>query len=137
MTIGFMSLVAIIVAEYTSSSLGKRLLLPLLAIGLASVWYWSYTEALGRGDLRLYAAVQFVPILLVPMIIILYRTKSDLGPYLWWMIAFYVAAKLTEYYDAEIYTAGSLISGHTLKHLIAALAPASLLYGLTQRKKYR
>jgi len=42
----------------------------------------------------LYAAVQFLPILLIPLIIFLYRTRSDLGRYLWQMIGFHVAAKV-------------------------------------------
>lgn len=133
MTIGFMSLVAIIIAEYHSPPLGKKLLLPLLLIGFASVMYWSHTETLGRGDLRPYVIVQFLPIVLIPLVISLYRSRSILGRYLWWMIGFYVASKIAEFYDAKLYEIGGIISGHSIKHLIAALAPASLLYGLTQR----
>ena len=134
MTIGFMSLVAIIVAEYGSARVGKALLLPFLLIGFASVLYWSYTESLGVGDLRPYAVVQFLPLLLIPITLTLYRSRSDLGRYIWWMIAFYVAAKVFEQLDAEFYAAGNLISGHSLKHLVASMAPASVLYGLMQRR---
>ena len=136
MTISFMSLVSIIVAEYFSPLLGKRLLLPLLLAGIGSVAYWAFTESLGKGDLRPYAIVQFLPMLLIPMVIILYQTRSDLGRYIWWMIAFYAAAKIAEQLDEPLYAIGNLMSGHTLKHLLASLAPASLLYGLMQRRKY-
>jgi len=135
MTIGFMSLVAIVIAEYFSPVLGKKLLLPLLLLGLASVLYWSHTEELGRGDLRPYAVVQFLPIMLIPIVITFYRSNSNLGRYLWWMIGLYVASKLAEFYDAPLYDAGHIISGHALKHLIASLAPAALLLGLRQRQK--
>jgi hypothetical protein len=134
MTIGFMSLVAIVIAEYLSVSIAKKLLLPLLLIGFASVMYWSHTEALGRGDLRPYALVQFLPMLLIPLVISLYGSRSDLGRYIWLMIGFYVASKFAELFDAELYNAGNLVSGHALKHVVAALAPASLLVGLMQRK---
>ena len=67
--------------------------------------------------------------LLIPLTIILYKTRSDLGRYVWWMIGFYVAAKVAEQLADQLYAVG-----HTLKHLLASLAPASLLYGLMQRR---
>ena len=137
MTIGFMSLVSIIISEYFSPQLGKRLLLPLLFVGIGSVVYWAHTESLGTGDLRPYAIVQFLPMLLIPLTIILYKTRSDLGRYVWWMIGFYVAAKVAEQLDDNLYSFGTAMSGHTLKHLLASLAPASLLYALTQRRARR
>lgn len=135
MTIGFMSLVSIVISEYFSLQIGKRLLLPLLFVGIGSVAYWAYTESLGAGDLRPYAIVQFLPMLLIPLTIILYKTRSDLSRYVWWMIGFYIAAKVAEQMDDNLYAFGNAISGHTLKHLLASLAPASLLYGLMQRRR--
>jgi hypothetical protein len=134
MTIGFMSLVSIIVSEYFSPKLGRQILIPLLLFGAASVVYWAITESQGAGDLRPYAIVQFLPMLLIPLVIILYRTRSDLGPYVWWMIGFYVAAKVAEQLDDNLFALGGALSGHSLKHLLASLAPASLLYGLMQRR---
>jgi ceramidase len=134
MTIGFMSLVSVIISEYFSPQLGKKLLLPLLFAGISSVVYWAHTESLGAGDLRAYAIVQFLPMLLIPLTIVLYKTRSDLGRYIWLMIGFYVAAKLAEQLDDHLYAVGNAMSGHTLKHLLASMAPASLLYGLLQRR---
>ncbi len=134
MTIAFMGFVAIVIGEYLSEPLAKRLLLPLLVAGAASVFYWAHTETLGRGDLRAYALVQFLPMLLIPLVIVLYRGRSDLGPYMGWMILFYIAAKLLEFFDTEVFAAGDFVSGHSLKHVSAAMAPASLLYGLRQRR---
>jgi hypothetical protein len=134
MTIAFMSLFSIIVAEYLSPQLGRQLLMPLLIIGVACVAYWAYTESLGAGDLRPYAVVQFLPMLLIPLIILLHRTRSDLGPYLWWTIGFYVAAKVAEQLDDDLFALGGALSGHSLKHMLASLAPASLLYGLMRRR---
>ena len=134
MTIGFMSLVAIVICEYFSPKVGKNLLIPLLLLGISSVAYWATTEARGVGDLRPYAVVQFLPMLLIPMIIVLYRTRSDLSRYVWWMIGFYVAAKVFEQLDVQLYSVGEILSGHSVKHLLASLAPASLVYGLMQRR---
>ena len=134
MTIGFMSLVSIIVSEYFSPRIGRQILIPLLLLGAASVAYWAYTESQGVGDLRPYAVVQFLPMVLIPLTILLYNTRSDLGRYLWWMIGFYVAAKIAEQLDDALFALGGALSGHSLKHLLASLAPASLLYGLSQRR---
>jgi hypothetical protein len=137
MTIGFMSLVSIIVSEYFSPTLGRKFLVPALLVGAGSVVYWAYSESLGAGDLRPYAIVQFLPMLLIPLVIVLYRTRSDLGQYVWWMIGFYVAAKVAEQLDDQLFALGSAVSGHTLKHLLASLAPASLVFGLIRRRGRR
>jgi len=134
MTIGLMSFVAIVIGEYLSVDWGKRLLVPLLIAGAASVYYWIHTESLGAGDLRPYAAVQFLPMLVVPIIVIARRSRSDLGPYIVCMIGIYVLAKIPEHYDAEVLAMGNLLSGHSIKHILSALAPACLLIGLRKRQ---
>ena len=52
MTVAFMALFSIAISETVSANLGKWLLIPLLAIGVFSVWYWWLTESQGHGDLR-------------------------------------------------------------------------------------
>jgi hypothetical protein len=134
MTIGLMSFVAIAIGEYLSIPWGQRLLIPLLIAGAGSVLYWIHTESLGAGDLRPYAIVQFLPMLLVPIIVIARHSRSDLGPYIACMIAIYLVAKIPEYFDDQIFAAGNLLSGHSLKHVFSALAPACLLVGLRNRQ---
>lgn len=133
MTAGFMGLFALVVGEFVSVRWANRLLLPLLLLGAGSVFYWLQTEARGDGDLRFYAIVQFLPMLLIPLIVLLRRGRSDLGPYFGGMIVFYIAAKGCEHYDASLFAAGEIVSGHTLKHVLAALAAAILLSGLYRR----
>jgi hypothetical protein len=41
---------------------------------------------------------------------------------------------LFEYFDAGIFASGELLSGHTLKHLFAAMTPATMLYALHARR---
>jgi hypothetical protein len=133
MVIAFMSLLTLVIGEYLSTDWANRLLVPLLLIGASSVYYWLHTEALGAGDLRPYALVQFLPMLLVPFVVLSRRGRSDLGPWFGLMIVFYAAAKIFEFYDASVYEAGELMSGHALKHVLAALGAACLLLGLYQR----
>ncbi|MGR9093257.1 MAG: ceramidase domain-containing protein [Gammaproteobacteria bacterium] len=134
MTIGFAGLFAIIVGEFVSLRAARALLLSMLAIGVGSVLYWAVTEASGAGDLRPYAVVQFLPMLLVPVFLLRSRLAQDLAPYVWLMIGCYAVAKVFEHFDAAIFSAGNLLSGHTLKHLFASLTPAVLLFGLIGRR---
>lgn len=134
MTIGFAGLFTIIVAEYVSASAAKRLLLPLLLVGFASVEYWAWTEARGAGDLRPYAIVQFLPMLLIPVILLSHKPSIGEARYFWWMLVFYVAAKLLEFFDADVFAMGGILSGHSLKHVAAAVTPGIFLYALCQRR---
>lgn len=136
MTIAFAGLFAIVISELVTPTNGTRLLIPFLIIGVGSVFYWRWTESAGNGDLRPYAGVQFLPMLLIPAILWIRRGTSILIHYLWLMIGFYVAAKLFEYYDAAIFSFAA-VSGHSLKHVCAALAPMTLLYGLRRRSAVR
>ena len=45
MTIGFTGLFTIVLAEFVSPQIAKRVLVPMLIIGFASVEYWAWTES--------------------------------------------------------------------------------------------
>jgi len=121
MTLAFMSFLAAVVSEHIDVKLGQRLLIPLLAIGIASVWYWHWSELQGAGDLRAYALVQFYPSLCIPLIVWMFPRKNIGVQYLVFAVIAYVAAKFLEAGDARIYSLLGFISGHTLKHIVAAL----------------
>ena len=124
MTIVFMSFLSATVAELIDVKLGTRLLLPLVILGASSVLWWHYTESLGRGDLRLYGLVQYYPMVFIPLILLLFRSPtSNKGmTSLIWVVVWYVIAKLFEKFDREIYSTLRFISGHSLKHLAAAVS---------------
>lgn len=135
MTISFAGLFCIIVGEFLAVRAARLLLIPMLLLGFASVEYWALTEAHGVGDLRPYAIVQFLPMLLIPLILLTHRSAVRQNRIFWWIIAFYFMAKFCEMLDARIYAIGELLSGHSLKHLVAAMAPAAYLYGLKLRRQ--
>jgi hypothetical protein len=135
MTIGFAGLVTIIVAEFVSARAARMLLLPLLIVGFASVEYWAGTESRGVGDLRPYAIVQFLPMLMIPVILLTHKPVIGEARYFWWMLVFYVLAKLLEFFDADVFAFGDLISGHSLKHVAAAMTPIVFLYALISRRR--
>jgi hypothetical protein len=130
MTIAFMGFFAAIIGEYIKVDFGRKALVPLLLIGIGSVVYWAVTENSGHGDLRPYALVQFLPMLLIPLILILFGSDRMASRYVWLMIAAYALSKIFEAIDVPVYEIGHLISGHSIKHVVAAVAPLILLYGL-------
>ena len=134
MTIGFAGLFSIIVAEYVSARTAQRLLVPLLIIGALSVVYWAWTESRGVGDLRPYGLVQFLPMLLIPVILLTHKPSIGEARYFWWMLFFYGVAKLFELFDADLMALGGIISGHSLKHIAAAVTPAIFAYALLKRR---
>lgn len=135
MTLAFMALIAIIIAEYLSVNLGKRLLYPLLMVGGSSVLYWHYTESIGAGDLRLYILVQFLPLIAIPLILLFMKPTFTYGNSYWWLLGTYMIAKVFEHFDKFIFEVLTALSGHTLKHLIAALGMLLLLNGYNNRQK--
>ena len=60
MSIAFMAISAAVVADRINTKAGNGWVLAvLLVLGLASLFYWDWTESLGRGDLRFSGLVQF------------------------------------------------------------------------------
>ena len=122
MTIAFTGLIAALIAERISVAAGMRSLVPLLLLGISSPIQWYWTELHGRGDLRFYAAVQLCAVLAVPVFLILFPPRYTHGSDLAVIAGFYALAKLLETCDRQIFAAGHLVSGHTLKHLAASLS---------------
>jgi hypothetical protein len=133
MTIAFMALLAAVVTERVGIREGTRLLVPFVTIGLVSVLLWHFTERAGAGDLRLYALVQFLPLLVVPVLVGLYRSRYTRGADIFGVVGLYGLAKVLELGDAVVLGLGHLVSGHTLKHLTAAAATWWVLRMLTKR----
>lgn len=135
MTVGFAGLFAAILGERVGDRAYRLLLWPLLALALGSVIFWYAGELRGAGDLRLYALVQFLPALLIPLLVALYPPKYTHGAYLFVALGWYAAAKVFEFFDRQIYDLSGFVSGHTLKHLAAAVACWVLLRLFTVRRQ--
>jgi hypothetical protein len=133
MTIVFMSLVAALIAERISLRAGLWLLPILLLIGVGSVLQWYMSELCGVGDLRFYATVQAYSVIFLLMALLFpprYTFGSDLAA----VAGFYILAKVLETLDKPIFRLGHVVSGHTLKHLAAALAGYWILRMIKRRR---
>lgn len=133
MTIAFMALFALLLGERVFDQPRNWVLWALVTAGLASAFYWAWTESLGQGDLRPYALVQFLPMMLMPLVLALFPRRAISTPLLLWAFAFYFAAKLLEHFDAQVFAATGVMSGHALKHVAAAVAALCILYAIPSR----
>lgn len=135
MAISFAGLVAALVADRISLRAAAWLLIPLALAGVASVFYWDYTERLGRGDLRPYAVVQFAPLVMIPSVAVAFAGRRIQTRTLMHALAWYVIAKVLEELDHQVYDmlharGIHMISGHSLKHIAASIAPLVILLGV-------
>jgi hypothetical protein len=133
LAITLMGLLAAVIAERIGVRAALYLLGPLVAFAAASVGYWALTEQWGAGDLRPYALVQFYPLVAIPLMIWLLPARYSGGAGLLTAAGIYGLAKLPELADAWVLSATRVVSGHTLKHLLAALAGYSVLRMLRHR----
>ena len=130
MSVAFMAALAYVIEERIDERIGQLLLWPLILLGIVSLLIWLRTD-----DLRLYAWVQFFPCVVLPLMFWLLAPKYTGTIYWFAAAALYVLAKLLEHFDAAIYSAtGHLMSGHTLKHVVAAGACYAIYLAFTKRQ---
>ena len=129
MTLAFMGVSVALLSEHLGERLERLLLAPALIAGIASVLWWRYTD-----DLRFYIWVQLAPFLAILVVVFAFPGRYTHRAYLLYGLALYALAKISEGYDGEIYSlTASSLSGHTLKHLLAAGAVLVLYLMLVRR----
>ena len=134
-TVAFMGLLAAMISERLSVLIGFWLLPVLVGCGGASLLYWRWTVEVGNRDLRPYILIQFYPLLAILLLLWMFEPRYTRGYDFLIALSFYAAAKIFEVADKPIFAAtGEMISGHTLKHISAALGGYWLARMLTKRE---
>jgi hypothetical protein len=123
MIAAFVGLLLAVLQESSGAALGLPLLLAALGAGVASVLWWRHS-----GDLRVYAFVQLAPLCASAVSLAFGWLPLHLRRALTASLALYVLAKLAETCDEGIYAlTAHALSGHSLKHLLAAAAAAVII----------
>ena len=133
MTIAFMGLVSSQIVDRINIRAGLALLIPMLLLGSASVVYWRATERAGVGNVLPYGILQGYSVVIVLLLAMLSPSRYTRGNDLYWVFGWYVLSKLLETFDAQVLALASVVSGHTLKHVAAAMAGVTVCYMLMHR----
>ena len=135
MTVAFMALFAMVLSDRMSAHGARVMLWPLVLAGVASVGYWYWSELHGRGDLRAYGVIQFLPMLLIPLMLLFYSGKGLRAPWLWGTLGTYAVAKVAEHFDAALFDMTGIVSGHSLKHVFGALAVLWAIFAVLRLRR--
>lgn len=121
------------IVDRVSVRAGLMSLVPFLLIAAGSALYWRWSMTRGEENLMPYVAVQAYAWLAVLLIALFFPSRYSRGADLYVVLGLYVLAKLTEALDRGIFEFGQILSGHTVKHLLAGLAVYWLLRMLRHR----
>lgn len=131
MGVAFAGLLGLAAAGRVSERAGAVLGLTVLLLAPVAIKAWSST-----GNVLPWAALQFGGMALIVWLAWLRPRPGALDIRWGWVILVYAAAKLLEMNDHAIFDlTGHLISGHTLKHLVAALAALPVLASMRALRK--
>ena len=126
MAIAFAGLLGLAAATRISDRAGPALGLVLLVTAPLAVHAWSVT-----GNLLPWVVLQSGGMLFVLAAAVMPRKSAALDIRWAWVIFAYGIAKLLEANDHEVYRlTGEIISGHTLKHVVAAFAACPVIAAL-------
>ena len=129
LTLVFTFILAMLASIRISERSGFHTLAELIILAPLSVLLWNY-----NGNLTPYAVLQFGGIIIIVLTLLLTKAQKQ-SPCFASLIILYGFAKLAEFYDVEIFNLSqNLISGHTLKHLIGALAVLIFISPLKVKK---
>lgn len=132
--IAIAALLSATLVERVSPVIGLWVLPILMVLAVLSVLHWYWTEQQGAGNLNFYIVMQFYPILLIVWLSLRFPPRYTHGNDIYQIIALYAVAKVFEMLDAQVFAwTNGWISGHTLKHLIAAYAAYRIVQILRKR----
>ncbi|MDM0112028.1 hypothetical protein QTI66_07700 [Variovorax sp. J22R133] len=129
MSVAFAGIVGVAVCDRVSARAGWPAAWFMLVAGVLAA-----STHHGTGNVLPWALVQFGGMAVILALALAKPLRNAVGVRLGWVIACYGLAKLFELGDHAIFDAThELISGHTLKHLAAALAALPVLYALARQ----
>jgi hypothetical protein len=131
MTVAFSGLLGLAAADRASLRAGALLSLLVLVLGPLSVWVWS-----SSGNVLPWLVLQFGGMVLVLWLATRQPIQGALAVRWGAVILIYAAAKVLELADHAVYDFTSqLISGHSLKHIVASFAAWPVSAALITKQK--
>ena len=133
MAVAFASLLGLAVSGSVSHRAGVAMAAAVLLLGSSSIWLW-----LVSGNVLPWLVIQFGGMALVVLVALIKPRPGALAVRWGLVVVVYAIAKLLELGDHEIFTlTGEVVSGHSLKHMVASLAAWPVLHAVAQAKALR
>jgi hypothetical protein len=134
MVLAFAGLLGLAVMQAVSNRAGLALAAAVLVLGPLSVLGWSLS-----GDVLPWAVLQFGGMALILGCAFVRPAQARALPVRWGvLIAIYALAKLLELGDHAVYEwTGQLVSGHSLKHVVASFAAWPVVSALLAVRKIK
>jgi hypothetical protein len=133
MVVAFAGLMGLAAAGRVSARAGELLAAAVLLLGPLSIWVWS-----ASGNVLPWAVLQFGGMALVLGLAFLKPLPGAPAIQWAWVIVIYALAKCLELADEAVFTAtAQLVSGHSLKHVVASFAAWPVVFALMDHRKSR
>ena len=130
-----MSLLALVMADRMHPLFARDAMWPFIVLGVASVFLWGVSEAMGQGDVRLYFIVRIGTGVAIALLLILRPPRHTGTVWLVAALASEIVMASFERFDHEVFQwSGGLVSGHNMKHVLAGVALASVFWWLRSRR---
>lgn len=115
--------------------MNAQLVTLLVAICVGGCLAWMLSNSKGDGDLRPYGLSQYFPLATLLVFMLFYKSKYKAQDWIAWVaIAMIALSKVPEIQDAHLFEkSGEFMSGHTLKHYVAAFGLACFAAYLLNR----
>ncbi len=131
MTIGFTALLVAMLDDYVSDRAERYLLVPALALGVASLLYWTRS-----GDLSVYIWMQAMSLGTVIAVLSIHRDRGCEHLYLLAAVLAYGAAIICEQTDRALWEVlKHELAGHAIKHVLAAFGLYQIFRMLRDRDR--
>lgn len=136
MTLIIAALFTLVLSDRVHPAFARAGWWPLALLGAASVFWWAWTDRdAGGGDLLLYGVVRVGTGLAIAWLLFSRPGRHTRGGWLIAAMALGVVMTVCELRDRQIFAATrGLISGHSMKHLLAGALLGCVLAWLTLRK---
>jgi hypothetical protein len=136
MTLVASAFVATIIADRFGARAGGWSLIALFVLSCGALVYWRATQSLAQDNVWPYIATVYGSLAFAVVAMALFSSRYTHAHAAWVTLAIYIAAMAFDtWLDAPLYTAGGMLSGHSLKHLLAALALFWLGWGALPERK--
>jgi hypothetical protein len=134
MVLAFAGLLGLAAVQAVSARAGLALAAAVLVLGPLSVHAWSLT-----GDVLPWAVLQFGGMALILGCAFMRPVQARALPVRWGLvIAIYALAKLLELGDHAVFEwTGQIVSGHSLKHVVASFAAWPVVSALLAARKFK